>query len=275
VTPNELTALTPMLYVFLGILGALIGSFVNVVIWRLPQGLSVVRPGSACPKCGHQITALENIPVLSWLALRGRCSGCRSGISVRYPLVEAAVSALFVLMAWTVGFTPILPLWLYLAAAGTALFLIDIDHHRLMDAIVWPSWVVTLVCLGAAAVFTPGAADHLAHAGWGALTFGGLYVVAFYGSALVYGAGAFGFGDVKLAPVLGAALGWFGWGPTLVGLMGAFAIGAVVGIVLMVSRILPRMTKVPYGPFMLTGALAGLVFGPGLWTAYLTFYGLA
>jgi len=124
-------------------------------------------------------------------------------------------------------------------------------------------------------LFTPGAGDHLAHAGWGALTFGGLYAVAFYGSALVYGAGAFGFGDVKLAPVLGAALGWFGWGPTLVGLMGAFAIGAVVGLVLMVSRILPRMSKVPYGPFMLTGALAGLIFGAGLWKAYLTFYGLA
>src|SRR6185503_11620446 len=170
----------------IGIFGALVGSFVNVVVWRLPQGLSVVRPRSACPKCGHQITALENLPVLSWLALRGRCSGCRSRISMRYPLVEAAVSALFVLMAWTVGFTPILPLWLYLAAAGTALFLIDIDHHRLMDAIVWPSWVVTVVCLGAAALFTPGGGDHLAHAGWGALTFGGLYAVAFYGSALVY-----------------------------------------------------------------------------------------
>jgi len=273
--PNELTALTPMLYVFVAILGALIGSFVNVVIWRVPQGLSVVRPGSACPRCAHQITPLENIPVLSWLALRGRCSGCRSRISVRYPLVEAAVSALFVLMAWTVGFSPILPLWLYLAAAGTALFLIDIDVKRLPDVIVWPSWVVTVVCLGAAALFTPGAGGHLAHAGWGALTFGGLYAVAFYGSALVYGAGAFGFGDVKLAPVLGAALGWFGWGPTLVGLMGAFAIGAVVGLVLMVSRILPRMSKVPYGPFMLTGALAGLIFGAGLWKAYLTFYGLA
>jgi leader peptidase (prepilin peptidase) / N-methyltransferase len=271
VTPAELTSLTPLLYVFVGGLGALIGSFVNVVIWRVPQGLSVVRPGSACPKCGHQITPLENIPVFSWLALRGRCSGCRSRISVRYPLVEAAVSALFILMAWTVGFTLILPLWLYLAAAGTALFLIDIDCHRLPDAIVWPSWVVTLVCLGAAALFTTGGGDHLAHAGLGALTFGGVYAVIFYGTL---GRGM-GFGDVKLAPVLGAALGWFGWGAILVGLMGGFIIGGVVGLGLIVSGSHGRKSSIPYGPFMLVGTLVGLLFGPGLWDWYLTVNGLA
>ena len=271
VTPDELTLLTPALYVFVGILGVMIGSFLNVVIWRVPQGLSIVRPGSACPRCGHQITVRENIPVLSWLALRGRCSGCRSPISVRYPIVEAAVGALFVLMAWRVGFTAILPLWLYLAAAGTALFLIDIDHKRLPDVIVLPSWGVTLVALGAAAMFTPRAGDHLAHAGWGALIFGGLYALLFYGSL----GRAMGFGDVKLAPVLGAALGWFGWGAILVGLMGAFLIGTVVGLGLILSGLASRKSRVPHGPFMLTGALAGLLFGPGLWAWYLTSMGLA
>jgi leader peptidase (prepilin peptidase)/N-methyltransferase len=275
VTPAELTLLTPLLYVFVGGLGALIGSFVNVVIWRVPQGLSIVRPGSACPKCGHQITALENIPVVSWLALRGRCSGCRSRISVRYPLVEAAVSALFILMAWTVGFTPILPLWLYLAAAGTALFLIDIDCQRLPDAIVWPSWVVTLVCLGAAAMFTTGGADHLAHAGWGALTFGVVYALIYFGSMLFYAGGGMGRGDLKLAPVLGAALGWFGWGSTLVGLMSAFFIGGAVSVGLIMFSKLGRKSKVPHGPFMLAGTLVGLLFGPWLWDWYLTFSGLA
>jgi leader peptidase (prepilin peptidase)/N-methyltransferase len=144
VTPDDLLALTPALYVFIGVLGALIGSFLNVVIWRVPRGLSIVHPGSACPSCGHQITSAENIPIVSWLALHGRCSSCRGRISARYPMVEAATAALFILMAWTVGFTPILPLWLYMAAAGTALFLIDVDHKRLPDVIVLPSWGVIL-----------------------------------------------------------------------------------------------------------------------------------
>jgi leader peptidase (prepilin peptidase)/N-methyltransferase len=135
--------------------------------------------------------------------------------------LKVPVSALFILMVWTVGLTPVLPLWLYLAAAGTALFLIDIDHQRLPDVIVLPSWGVTLVGLGVAAAFTTGAGDHLVHAGWGALTFGGVYMLIFCGTL---GRGM-GLGDVKLAPVLGAALGWFGWGATLVGLMGGFVIG--------------------------------------------------
>jgi leader peptidase (prepilin peptidase)/N-methyltransferase len=275
VTPAELASITPLLYVFVGGLGAIIGSFVNVVVWRVPQGLSIVRPGSACPKCAHQITALENIPVLSWLALRGRCSSCRSRISVRYPLVEAAVSALFVLMAWPVGFTPILPLWLYLAAAGSALFLIDIDVKRLPDAIVKPSWGVTLVGLGAAAIFTPGGVDHLAHAGWGALTFGVVYALIYFGSMLFYAGGGMGRGDLKLAPVLGAALGWFGWGSVLVGLMSAFFIGAAVSIWLILFSSLGRKSKIPHGPFMLAGTLVGLVLGPGLWDWYLAVTGLA
>ncbi len=271
VTPAELSALTPALYVFVGVLGLLIGSFVNVVIWRVPQGLSVIRPGSACPACGHEISALENVPVLSWLALRGKCSGCRSRISVRYPIVEAAVGALFVLMAWRVGFTFVLPLWLYLAAAGTALFLIDIDHKRLPDAIVLPSWGVTVLGLGLAALFSDGAVGHLAGAGWGALVFGGLYAAIFYATL---GRGM-GFGDVKLAPVLGAALGWFGWGATLVGLMGGFVIGGVIGAGLLLSGSHGRRAKIPHGPFMLLGAMSGLLFGSQLWDWYLSFTGLS
>jgi leader peptidase (prepilin peptidase)/N-methyltransferase len=186
-------------------------------------------------------------------------------------MVEGATAALFILMAWTVGFTPILPLWLYIAAAGTALFLIDVDHQRLPDVIVLPSWGVILAGLLTASMFTTGAGNHMAHAGWGALTFGGLYALIFYGTR---GRGM-GFGDVKLAPVLGAALGWFGWGATLVGLIGGFVIGAVVGVGLIVFGAAGRRSRIPYGPFMLAGTLAGLLFGPQMWTWYLTFTGLA
>jgi leader peptidase (prepilin peptidase)/N-methyltransferase len=111
----------------------------------------------------------------------------------------------------------------------------------------------------------------LAHAGWGAVTFGGLYALIYYGTL---GRGM-GFGDVKLAPVLGAALGWFGWGTTLVGLIGGFIIGGVVGVGLIMFGAAGRKSRVPHGPFMLAGTLAGLLFGPQLWTWYLTFTGLA
>ncbi|MGV8845800.1 prepilin peptidase [Tessaracoccus sp.] len=269
-TSADLAALTPALYVLVGVFGLLIGSFLNVVIWRVPQGLSIIRPASACPACGHQITPPENIPILSWVFLRGRCSSCRSRISLRYPIVEATVGTLFVLMAWKVGFTPILPLWLYLAAAGTALFLIDVDHKRLPDVIVLPSWGVVLVGVLGAAVFAPNASTHLAHAGWGALAFTALYSLIFYGTL---GRGM-GFGDVKLAPILGAALGWFGWGSTLVGLLGGFVIGGVVGIGLIAFGSMGRKARIPHGPFMLTGTLLGLLAGPQLWDWYLNFVGL-
>ena len=121
------------------VLGLLVGSFLNVVIWRVPRGESVVSPPSACPSCGVEISWYDNIPVLSWLFLRGKCRNCANGISVRYPLVEFTTGILFAVMAGGFGFSWELPAYLYFAAISVALGLIDLDFKRLPNAIVLPS----------------------------------------------------------------------------------------------------------------------------------------
>lgn len=247
------TASTWMLVPFVVVLGLLVGSFLNVVIYRVPAGESVVKPRSRCMTCGHQITPLENVPVVSWLVLRGRCSGCGSKISARYPLVELGTGILFGLTAWWTGLSWTLPAFLYLAAIAVALSMIDLDVHRLPDAIVLPSYGVALVLLGLAAALD-GTWDQLLR---GVLA--GLALFAFYFVlVLVYPSGM-GFGDVKLAGVLGLYLGWVSWGAVVLGTFAAFLIGAVVGIVVMVAGKGGRKTKIPFGPFMFVGAGLALV----------------
>ncbi len=125
-----------------GLLGLIVGSFLNVVIWRLPRGQSLVFPASHCPACGQPIRAWDNIPVLGWVLLRGRCRDCRASISPRYPLVEAGTAALFAIVTAHLGLDWRLPAYLYLCAVGVALAVIDIDHHRLPNALVLPSYPV-------------------------------------------------------------------------------------------------------------------------------------
>jgi len=134
----------------LGVLGLIIGSFLNVVVWRIPRGESIVSPPSACPRCGHRIRARDNVPVVSWLLLRARCRDCHAPISLRYPLVEAATGVLFVLVALRVGWSWAMPGYLYLAAVGLALALIDLDTHRLPNSLVLPAYPVTAVLLAIA-----------------------------------------------------------------------------------------------------------------------------
>ena len=141
-----------LVVVFTAVLGLAVGSFLNVVIWRVPRGESVVSPPSHCPGCDRPVRPRDNIPVLSWLLLRGRCRDCKEPISPRYPLVEAGTAAVFVSLAAAIGVEPDLPAFLYLGAIGVALALIDIDVKRLPNVIVLPSYPVALVLLGAAAV---------------------------------------------------------------------------------------------------------------------------
>ncbi|WP_448629394.1 prepilin peptidase [Cellulomonas soli] len=152
-TDSATLALTALLLLPLGLA---VGSFLNVVIWRVPQGMSVVRPPSACPRCEHPIRGRDNVPVLSWLLLRGRCRDCRAPISIRYPLVETATGILFVASGLFAGPTWVLPALLYLVSITVALVLIDIDTRRLPDTIVLPSYLVTLALLSLAS-WNPGA----------------------------------------------------------------------------------------------------------------------
>jgi leader peptidase (prepilin peptidase)/N-methyltransferase len=138
----------PALLALVVVLGLVLGSFLNVVVHRVPRGESVVRPPSACPGCGKHIRPRDNVPVLGWLLLRGRCRDCGQQISARYPLVELGCAGLFAALALRFGFDPVLPAYLYLAAVGLALALIDIDVRRLPDALTLPSYPVALVLLG-------------------------------------------------------------------------------------------------------------------------------
>lgn len=246
-----------------GVLGLLIGSFLNVVIWRVPRGESVVTPASRCPACDGAVRARDNVPVLSWLLLQGRCRDCREPISRRYPLVEGATGLLFAVLALRIGWDPALPAFLYLGAAGVALWMIDLDVKRLPNVIVLPSYAVALALLGAAG---------FAGSDWGPLLrslLGGAALYAFYFLlAVVYPAGM-GFGDVKLAGLLGLYLGWLGWAQVVLGGFLGFLYGGVFGGLLMLAGRAGRKSQIPFGPFMLAGALTAVLWGAALADFYL------
>ncbi|QZN84256.1 A24 family peptidase [Cellulomonas sp. C5510] len=241
-----------------GVLGLAIGSFLNVVVWRVPRGESVVSPRSACPRCRHEIRARDNVPVLSWLVLRGRCRDCGESISSRYPAVEAGTAALFATVGWSAGPSWVLPAYLYLTAIGVALALIDLDSQRLPDKLVLPSYPMALVLL-ALASWNPGGASD-----WGALVravTGGAVMFAVYLLIVLLYPRGMGQGDVKLAGVLGMYLAWAGWGNLVVGWFAAFLLGGIVGISLVAGRRAGRRTAIPFGPWMLLGAATGLLVG--------------
>jgi len=250
------------LILWCSVLGLLIGSFLNVVVWRVPRGESVVSPPSACPGCGHAIRPRDNVPVLSWLLLRGRCRDCGATISSRYPLVELATAGLFGLTAWRLGPTWELPAYLYLAAIAVALTMIDIDVRRLPNAIVLPSYVVAAVLL-----LLPAVATGEWHAYLRALLGAAVLFAGFFALAFAYPAGM-GFGDVKLAGVLGLYLGWLGWGELAVGAFLGFLLGGVWGVALLVARRAGRKSAIPFGPFMLGGALLAVFVGGAVSQAY-------
>ncbi|MEP6481575.1 MAG: prepilin peptidase [Rhodoglobus sp.] len=267
----------------IGLFGLVIGSFLNVVIHRIPQGMSIVNPPSACPRCGSEIRARDNVPVFSWLLLRGKCRNCHEPISVRYPLVELGTGLAFLLVALL--FSPpmtsastlpeaiaailVLVAFLYLAAISVALAIIDIDVHKLPNSIVLPSYLVGIILFTAAA-FLSGNFESLARAG---IAMAGL-TIAYFLMVLVYPAGM-GMGDVKLAGVLGLYLGWVGWGAVFVGALAAFVLGGVFGIILVSTGRATRKTGIPFGPWMLAGASVGIFFGSVALSAYLSMFGLA
>jgi leader peptidase (prepilin peptidase)/N-methyltransferase len=244
-------------------LGLAVGSFLNVVIWRVPRGESVVRPPSHCPGCDRPIRPRDNVPVLSWLLLRGKCRDCGEPISIRYPLVELGTAVLFAVLTLSIGFEAELPAFLYLGAIGVALAMIDIDVKRLPNAIVLPSYPVAAVLLTVAAA-VEGQWEDLLRAGLGMVALYAFYFLL----ALVYPAGM-GFGDVKLAGLLGLFLGWLGWAEVVTGGFLGFLFGGVVGGGLVLVRRAGRKSMLPFGPFMLAGALVAILWGGALADLYL------
>ncbi|GAB2458660.1 prepilin peptidase [Xylanimonas ulmi] len=248
-----------------GLLGLLIGSFLNVVIWRVPRGLSVL-PRSACPHCAAPVRARDNVPVVSWLALRGRCRACRTPISVRYLVVEASTAALFAGAAALTGWSWTLPAALHLVAVGVALACIDLELRRLPDRVLGPASVVGVILLTLAA-WNPGGPAQWTDLGRAGLGAGGL--LAFYLVLVLVWPGGMGLGDVKLAGLLGGYLGWFGVGALVIGGFAAFLFGGAFAIGLLASGRARPGTGIPFGPWMLLGAAFGILAGEHLWAHYL------
>ncbi len=240
--------------VLIGVLGLLVGSFLNVLIHRLPRGESSVTPASRCPQCQTPIKPYDNIPVLSWLLLRGRCRNCGARISARYPVVEALTAAAFAGAALTRGVDDDLALWLPFVAMLIAVAGIDLDHRIIPNKILLPAAIWGLV---ATIIFRPDNIDD-------SLVAGGIAFSALLLAALIYPAGM-GMGDVKLAGVMGIYLG-SGVAPAM---LAAFLAGSVVGVVIIAREGSDARKKgVPFGPFLAFGGLVGLYWGPELVDAY-------
>jgi leader peptidase (prepilin peptidase)/N-methyltransferase len=238
----------------IGLLGLVVGSFLNVVIHRLPRGESLSRPRSRCPSCGTALKPYDNVPVVSWLVLRGRCRSCGAPISARYPVVEALTAAAFAGAALTRGVDDDLALWLPFVAMLIAVAGIDLDHRIIPNRIVLPAAVWGIA---ATILFRPDNVDD-------SLIAGGIAFSALLLAALAYPAGM-GMGDVKLAGVMGIYLG-SGVGPAM---LVAFLAGSVVGIAIIAREGRDARKKgVPFGPFLALGGLVGVFAGPELVDLY-------
>ena len=238
------------------IAGLVAGSFFNVVIARLPRHESLVRPGSRCPHCGHPVRPYDNVPVGSWVLLRGRCRDCGEPISVRYPAVELLTAALFAAVVIDTGANEHVWLGLALVSVLVPVALIDLDHRIIPNAILLPGAVAAIAIV--AATDPDKLTEHLIA---GAAAAGFLLV-----AVLAYPRGM-GMGDVKLAGVLGLYLGRSVGPARLVALLSGTIVGAV--IIARKGAAEGRKTAVPFGPFLALGGLVGLFFGPDIVDWYL------
>ena len=247
-----------------GILGLIFGSFATAVAYRVPRRESIVTGRSKCPNCGRQIGAFENIPVVSWIVLRGRCKNCGEKISARYPLTEIATGLLFALAAWKFGLTVTAVVYAGFFWSLVVLTVIDLEHKLLPNRIVYPTFLAGWAGLAAAAVVDSDL-GRLRSAAFGMLIFGGfLFVVAF-----IYPAGM-GGGDWKLAFALGAFLGYAGGtGLVPVGMFISFVLGGVIGLVVMAATGRGRKMQIPFGPFLAGGTIIAIAVGQRLLDAYL------
>jgi leader peptidase (prepilin peptidase) / N-methyltransferase len=242
--------------VFAGAIGAAVGSFLNVVAYRLPRSESLVRPRSRCPKCAAAIKPYDNLPVLGWLLLRGRCRSCRARISPRYPIVEAGTAVLAVAVVLRGGPARDLALGLALLAVLVAVALIDLDHRIIPNKITLPA-AVAAVLIGLAT--DPSLVPEQLIAGAGAAAFLLVFVLAY--------PRGMGMGDVKLAGVLGLFLGRSVGVAILAAVLSATLAGAIVIARVGVKR--GRKTAIPFGPFLALGGIVALFAGPAIVHWYL------
>ncbi len=254
-------------------LGASVGSFLNVVIYRVPAGLSLLHPPSRCPKCLHQLRKRENVPILGWIWLKGRCAHCRTPISIRYPLVEAATGILFVATFWLFGWSwQTVGYWIFLSWL-IALSLIDLDTMTLPNVLTQSGLVGGLVfqmVLGFVTTSTfIGTIAQLMHGLVGAVL--GLWLVDIITlvGTIALGQSAMGAGDAKLAAMMG---GWLGWQFMLLAGFLACAMGAFVGGGAIALGLLNRRQPMPFGPFLALGSVLVVFWGGAMVSTYMKIF---
>lgn len=238
---------TLVLYTLVFVVGACIGSFLNVCIYRIPAGRSIVFPPSACPRCGAGIRARDNVPILSWLWLRGRCRECGSPIAARYPLVELLTGLLALGLALRYGLLPQAAVYFVFGAALVVITFIDLDHQIIPDVITLPGIPLALL----ASLMLPEV--RLRDAALGVLAGGGsLYLVALVYQRLT-GAEGMGGGDIKLLAMIGALVGWQG---VLFTIFFSSALGTLAGLTYIIATRRSAKARIPFGPFLAVGAVA-------------------
>jgi leader peptidase (prepilin peptidase) / N-methyltransferase len=248
-------------YIDVFIVGLVIGSFLNVCIYRVPRKRSIVTPPSACPNCGNKIKPWHNIPVLSYILLGGRCASCGAGISVRYPVIELLNGLLYVFTLYRYGLRPGSFLIMALISSFIVVTFIDLEHQIIPDGITLPGIVIGLI-LGPLVLRNPATPWHTGFINSlvGMVVGGGaFYIIA------VLSRGGMGGGDIKLIAMIGAFLGWKA---VLLTIFVGSLLGAVVGIWLMVFKGMKRKTPIPFGPFLVAGAMAAIFCGPAFFHWY-------
>ena len=235
--------------------GLLIGSFLTVVVDRVPRGASIVQPGSACGNCGLRLGPLDLVPVFSWLALRGKCRKCHTNIGTEPLVLELSTALLFGLTAWHFGLSWRTPAYCVLMAGLVALSWVDLHTRRLPRQIIYGTAVVGIPLLVVAALV-----EHRPARLW-MMLLGAAIALALMGLIYLASRGGMGDGDVRLSPLLGAYLGWLNPGLAPVGLFFGFLVGAVVGVVVVALKRGNRKTAVPFGPFLALGTVVAIFVG--------------
>ena len=248
--------------VLIFILGLIVGSFSNVCIYRIPRNESIIFPASHCPKCRRNISPKDNIPLLSYILLKGRCRNCKSKISIQYPIVELLTGLIYLIIYLTYGLSVQFLIYIILSSALIIIAFIDLNEQIVPDVISLPGIVIGFII----SFFVP--YISFINSVLGIFAGGGIILIIGLAGSIIFKKEAMGGGDVKLAAMIGAFLGWR---YIIISLFLGFFLGALAGIILILSKIKSREDVVPFGPFIVLGSLITLLWGEKIISWYLGF----
>jgi len=246
--------------VLIFILGLIVGSFSNVCIYRIPRNESIIYPASHCPKCRSKIKPVDNIPLLSFILLKGRCRNCKSKISIQYPIVELITGLIYLIIYLTYGLSIQSLIYIILSSALIIMAFIDLNEQIIPDVISLPGIVIGFII----SFFVP--YISFINSALGVVVGGGIILIIGLGGSVIFKKEAMGGGDVKLAAMIGAFLGWR---YIIISLFLGFFLGALAGIILILSKIKSREDVVPFGPFIVLGSFITLLWGEQIISWYL------